>query len=138
MKLIPVLLCVGLTGLLVGCASVDSRIRKGQVDFDRWPAEVQAAIRAERVEVGFTPEQVEMALGRPSRVYTRTTAAGEEEIWAYYERKPGFSFGMAVGSGGYQSTAGGVTYDRRYDSLDDATRIVFKDGWVTSVELRKT
>lgn len=138
MKLIPVLLCVGLTGLLVGCASVDSRIRKGQADFDRWPAEVQAAIRAERVEVGFTPEQVEMALGRPSRVYTRTTAAGEEEIWAYYERKPGFSFGMAVGSGGYQGVGGGVTYDKRYDSLDDATRIVFKDGKVSTIELRKS
>lgn len=138
MKLLPALLCVGLVVGWAGCASVDSRIRKGQADFDRWPAGVQAAIREQRVEVGFTPPQVEMALGRPSRVYTRTTAAGEEEIWAYYDRKPGFSFGMAMGSGGYSGVGGGVIYDQRYDSLDDATRVVFKDGHVTTVELRKT
>lgn len=122
--------------LLAGCATVDSRIRKHQAAFDSWPAQVQATIRAERVDLGFTPEQVRVALGDPDRVFMRKTKEGEAEVWAYYDRGPRFSLGLGVGSGGYSSVGGGVVYDRQYDRIDDAVRVVFEGGVVTAVEAR--
>lgn len=123
--------------LLSGCATVDSRIRKHQAAFDSWPASVQAMVRAEKVDIGFTPEQVRVALGEPDRIFTRKSSEGEAEVWAYYDRGPRFSLGLGVGSGGYSSVGGGVVYDRQYDRIDDAVRVVFEGGVVTGVEARK-
>jgi hypothetical protein len=124
--------------LLAGCATVDSRIRKHQAVFDSWPANVQAMVRAEKVDLGFTPEQVRVALGDPDRVFSRKSGEGEAEVWAYYDRGPRFSLGLGVGSGGYSSSVGGgVVYDRQYDRIDDAVRVVFEGGVVTAVEARK-
>jgi hypothetical protein len=125
--------------LLAGCATVDSRIRKHQAAFDSWPAQVQATIRAEKVDLGFIPEQVRVALGDPDRVFLRKTSEGEAEVWAYYDRGPRFSIGLGVGSGGYGGSMGrGVVYDRQYDRIDDAVRVVFEGGVVTSVEARQS
>lgn len=122
--------------LLAGCATVETRIRKNQAVFDSWPTQVQAYVRAEKVDLGFTPDQVRVALGEPDRIFERKTEAGEAEVWAYYDRGPRFSFGLGVGTGGYVGSAGGVAYDRQYERLDDATRVVFEGGLVTSVEAR--
>lgn len=133
--LIPLLLSVL---LFSGCASVDSRIRQNQAAFNSWPTQVQATIRAEKVDLGFTPAQVRVALGDPDRIFTRKSSDGEAEVWAYYDRGPRFSLGLGVGSGGYgSSVGGGVVYDRQHDRIDDATRVVFEGGVVTAVEARK-
>ncbi|MCC6416057.1 MAG: hypothetical protein IT582_09115 [Opitutaceae bacterium] len=123
--------------LLAGCETVANRISKNQAVFDAWPAQVQATIRAERVDLGFTPDQVRIALGAPDRVYARKTSAGEAEVWAYFDRRPQFSIGVGMGSGGYGGgLGGGVVYDRQYDRMDDAQRVVFEGGVVTAVEAR--
>lgn len=130
--LIPLLLSAA---VLSGCATVDSRIRKNQAAFDSWPAQVQAFVRAEKVDIGFTPDQVRVALGDPDRIYTRKSNEGEAEVWAYFDHSPRFSIGLGVGSGGYgSSVGGGVAYDRQTERFDDATRVVFEKGAVTSVE----
>ena len=38
---------------------------------------------AGKVDVGSTPEQVQVALGKPDRVYRRQTTQGDLEAWAY-------------------------------------------------------
>lgn len=131
--LLPVML---FSLLLVGCATVDTRIRENQTAFNSWPADVQAKIRAGRVDLGFTPEQVRVALGEPDRMFTRKSSTGEAEVWAYFDNRPRFSFGVGVGSGGYSGAAGGVTYDRTYERMDDAIKVIFEGGVVTSVEAR--
>jgi len=136
MKTLLSLVTLILVAALSGCATVDSRINHNRSAFASWSAEVQAAIRAEKVNLGFTPEQVRMSLGEPNRVYSRMSAEGEAEVWAYYDKKGRFSFGLGVSSGGYHGSSGGVAYDRREDRLDEATRIVLKDGRVISVESR--
>ena len=122
--------------VLVGCASVDTRISRNQTAFDAWPSDVQAKVRQEKVDLGFTPEQVEMALGEPSRIYSRKSEEGEAEIWAYYDLKPKFSIGLGVGSGGYRGAMGGVSTSSQYDRLEDATKIVFEQGEVFALESR--
>jgi len=126
--------------LLGGCATVDSRISRNQVEFNTWPAAVQAKIRTGNVDLGFTREQVGVALGEPDKVYSRKTIDKEQEIWAYFDNRPQFAIGLGVGtglhSGAYTGTMGGVVRDRQRDRLDESTRVVFEAGKVVALEAR--
>lgn len=124
--------------VLAACAGPESRIKKHRAAYDAWPPAVQTAVRDGRAEVGFTREQVETALGRPERVYSRKTADAEQEIWAYGARgaRPSVGLGFGVGSGGFGGGVGlGVGTD---DSAwrDERERVVFAGGVVVSVEKR--
>ena len=137
MKTLLTTLSFGLALIISGCATTESRISKNQAAFDAWPSEVQSSIRAGKVKIGFTTEQVRVALGEPNRVYSRQSAEGESEVWAYFESGPKFSIGVGVGSGGYSGgAAGGARYDRTENRFDEATRVVFTDGLVVSIEER--
>ena len=131
---------VVLTALILiaatGCSSVDSRIKDHQAAFNAAPPVVQTKIRAGQVEVGFTPEQVTMALGTPDRSYTRTTARGTSEIWAYEDRGPAINigFGMMSGAGG-SMIGSGVAIGSGGDRNDDKVRVIFEDGRVAAIEM---
>lgn len=134
----PILFSVLAAVLFTGCQSLDSRISKNQAQFDTWPAEVQQKIRAGRVDIGFTPEQVRVALGEPDRKYSRTTESGSSEVWAYFGGRSGFSLGLGV-SNGYRGGAygAGVGYDTTtYGADDERVRVIFEKGAVASVEAR--
>lgn len=118
---------------LAACSTTSSRIQGKQAEFDRYPAEAQQKIRAGEVGVGFTQEQVRLALGEPSRTYTQQTAAWESEVWAYQDSKPAFSFGLGGYSGGGTSVGGGVGVGTGGNS-DDKVRVTFVGGLVTAVE----
>lgn len=86
-------LATGICGLIAfagaGCATTpQDRIRAKPELFAAFPPEAQEAIRAGRVEPGFTPDMVRMALGEPSVVTTRKTDAGETTIWTYTDAYP--------------------------------------------------
>ena len=121
-----------------GCASPKYRIRRHQAAFDSYPPAVQKEIREGQVEVGFTPEQVEMALGRPDRRYDRKTAAAAQDVWAYGGSvSPRLGLGFGMGSGG---VGGGLGVDTGVDTGfggDERVRVVFQNGVVVSVESRK-
>lgn len=68
---------------LVGCSTPASRIKKNPALFNSFPPEVQTKVSNGQVDVGFTKDMVAMALGRADRTYTRKTAAGSSEVWAY-------------------------------------------------------
>ncbi|MBV8063247.1 MAG: hypothetical protein JOY51_06600 [Nevskia sp.] len=124
-----------LAALLAACASPDSRIRDSQAAFDSYPPAVQQKIRAGQADVGFTPEQARMALGEPDRKFTRTTAAGSSEVWAYRDSGPMFSFGVGGGSfGSHTGVGGGVGVATGGDAPDDKLRLVFVNGAVVSIE----
>ena len=99
---------------------------------------MQAKIRAGRIDVGFTPEMVQVALGDPDRKSTRTTAAGTSEVWAYFDHGPKFSFGVGLGAvNGASAYGGGVAVGNR-DLLDDEIlRVIFDGDRVTAIETRK-
>lgn len=128
--------------LLAGCSTVDSRIARNRDAFNAWPAPVQDRIIQGKVDVGFTPEQVRMALGEPDRVFTRTTADGTTEVWTYREKKPRVSFGVGVGMGsfgGSSGTFGGVGINTGTGYRDDEKLgVVFdRNGQVASIEERQ-
>lgn len=127
-----------LAAALSACQSPQSRIRKNQAAFDAFPPEVQTAIRQGRAEVGFTEQQVLMALGKPGRVYSQKTAASNQEVWEY-----GVGGGPSVGLGfGMSSMGGGSGYGTSVGVASDAvdpraqTRVILESGIVVSVERR--
>lgn len=130
---------LALAALLAACSSPASRIKKDRAAFDSWPPEVQEAVRAGRADVGFTAEQVRVALGRPDRVYSRRTPEAAQEVWGWGGgggARTGLSFGF--GSWGGSSAYGlgvGTGSDGYRD--DDRVRVVFQDGRVVSVESRE-
>lgn len=120
---------------LTGCSSPDSRIKKNQASFNALPAETQAKIRAGKVEVGYTPAMVIMALGEPDRRYLRTSEKGQTEVWAYRDKGPAFSIGLGVGGGGGSTAVGGgIGVSTAGDREEDKIRVLFEAGKVSATE----
>ena len=130
--------CVLIVG---GCSTVDSRIAKNREVFNTWPPAVQDKVVSGQIDIGFTSDQVRVALGEPDRVFTRTTADGTSQIWSYRDRGPRFGFGVGVGMGSFGSrggsfggvsvgTGGGYRDDEKMGVVFDAT------GRVSSIETR--
>jgi hypothetical protein len=116
------------------CATVERRIAASQAAFDAYPPEVQAQIRAEQIAVGFTPEQVEMALGEPDRKTTVTAEDAAGEVWTWSRSVPGV--GIGVGTGSYGGRVGvGTGIGIGHGSTRQDTRVVeFVNGRVTRFE----
>jgi hypothetical protein len=121
---------------LAGCATTPAdRISQNRAAFDSWPAEVQAKVRAGQVGLGFSEEQVLMALGEPDRTIARTTEQGTAIVWAYSHRGPHFSFGLGMaGGGGHTGYGAGVAVNDRPYFSGDAMHVVFMDHKVVSIE----
>ncbi|QYM77780.1 hypothetical protein K0B96_10650 [Horticoccus luteus] len=133
-RILPALL-LGVV-LTAGCSSISTRISSHRAAFDSWPADVRQKVEAGRIDVGFTPEQVTVAMGEPMRKYTRTTKDGAEEVWAYEDRKPRFSVGIGGGSySGGGGVGGGVTVGGGSRG-EDTARVVFANGRVSAIEQR--
>ena len=125
------------TVILAACATPQSRIRKHQAEFDSYPAQVQAAIKQGKVDVGFSAAQVELAVGKADRVYTRKTASASQEIWAYGSHAPNIGVGFGVSSGYYGNYGGGVGIETGAAPREDLFRVVFESGTVVTVEKRE-
>jgi hypothetical protein len=140
MRPIPAILCLASVALLAACSSSpDTRIGKNQAAFNEYPAAVQQKIRTGEVEVGFTQEMVLLALGEPSREFSRQSGSGTAEIWVYHRAGPRFSFGVGVGGAIGRSSSAGVglsTSSGGYDP-EERMRVEFRDGRVTAVEYVK-
>ncbi len=123
-----------------GCATStpQTRISKHRETYSQFPSEVQRKISAGEVDVGFTPEMVRLALGEPSREFSRQTGSGSAEVWVYHSSSPRVSFGFGFGSYGRHSgsSVGIATSTGGYDD-DERMRVEFRDGKVTEIEYRK-
>ena len=123
-----------------GCSTVDSRVAKNRAAFSTWPQAVQDKVAAGKIDVGFTPDQVRVALGDPDRIWSRQTADGMSEVWSYRDRGSRFSFGFGVGMGSYGSRGGsfggiGLQTGPGAYRDDEKMGVVFNSrGVVSSVE----
>jgi hypothetical protein len=123
------------TLIAMGCSTVQSRIAKHRTAFEDWPAAVQEKVRAGQIDLGFTPEQVRVALGEPARTFTRTKSEGTTDVWAYRARPPRFSVGVGLGtSRGSTAYGGGVNVGGGDNRDEDALRVVFAGGRVSTIE----
>ncbi len=69
--------------LLAGCDTPDSRIKSSPDVFARLNPDQQALVKNGQIAVGFDMEAVKLALGDPSHIVIRTTAAGQHQVWHY-------------------------------------------------------
>jgi hypothetical protein len=127
---------------LSGCATVGSRIAKNRAEYETWPLAVREKVAAGQIDLGFTAQQVAVALGEPDRVFTRTTADGTSQVWSYRERGPRFGIGIGVGLGSWSSRRGGsfgtigIGTGGGYQD-DEKLGIVFDEtGRVSAIETR--
>lgn len=129
-----ILILGGLVGL-AGCSSTpESRIRANEAAFASASPEDQQAIRAGEVRVGFTREQVKLALGDPDGVSTRTTEAGTQEVWSYQSKRPRIGIGLGVGGGGGSTSVGGGVGVSTGGEAEPRLRIVFNGDRVSGIE----
>ncbi|HUJ42931.1 MAG TPA: hypothetical protein VLW52_04910 [Opitutaceae bacterium] len=138
----PVAAAVVLAALCIaGCSTPESRIRKNPEVFARLTPAQQDMIRKGQVGIGFTEEMVQLALGEPDQIRTRTDANGVTEIWSYttYEGPDG----MILYRGWYHRYYywGDPLYpyylSYPYRREHEHFRVTFRDGKVISVEERK-
>ncbi len=137
MRVLSVSLLLLLTCFTAGCATStpQSRIDANRAAYAEYPSDVRRNIREGRVEVGYTAEMAEMALGKPGRKLSRRDETNEEsEVWVYYRNRPRLSIGMAVGSGGYRSTSTGISMSTTPDDDMETMRLILRDGHVVAVE----
>ncbi len=125
---------------LCGCQTFPSdRIAADQAGYNAWPADVRANVRAGRIAVGYTEEQVRVALGEPSLKTQAGDPGNLSEVWVYRREAPRFSFGIGgAGMGGHSAVAGGVSASGIKLGLDENGRVLFHNGLVHdfSVQVR--
>jgi outer membrane protein assembly factor BamE (lipoprotein component of BamABCDE complex) len=133
-KLELLVLAAGIV-VLTACSTVESRVQSHQSDFNTWPPPVQQMVKAGQVGVGFTREQVEVALGSPDYTFMRTATDGTYEVWSYRDRGPRFSFGIGMGSFGRSSAVGGGVGVNNIGYAGEHLRVTFdQTGHVSSIE----
>jgi hypothetical protein len=131
--LLPAVVCAL---LFTGCATTPmSRVDANRGLYESWPIEIQEAVSSGRVVKGMTPEQVEMALGKPSKVEQRTAGANGDEIWIYGGGGGGgssilnnTSISLGGGLGGVGIGTGPIGGGRR--SSAEEREVVFANGVV--------
>ena len=118
--------------LALACAGTDSRIAESEDVFDSYPEEVQQKIRAGEIAVGFSEEQVLMALGEPDRRTQVTAEDAAAEVWTWRRSVPG----VGIGSGSRRGRVGigtGVTLGEGARSEDEMV-VELVNGRVTRFE----
>ncbi len=138
--LLPILLLA----LLAGCSTIDKRIEEKSSVFAGLDAATQEKLRKGIVEIGYTPEMVYIALGRPDEKRERVSAEGRELTWIYSTYRQEYA---GTGVAGHRRT---VIYDpaskRSYimwepivtdfyrNEIEDRIRVSFRDGKVSVIE----
>jgi len=81
--------------LLSSCQSISSRIARHQALYDALPEEARSLIDQGQVDLGFNPGMAYMALGHPTRIYTKKQVDRTQEIWSYrqHQSMPSFDYG---------------------------------------------
>jgi hypothetical protein len=122
---------------LAGCATPATRIQQNPAAFDRATPAQQELIKQGKVDIGFTEELVELALGVPDRTRERTDANGKELIWSYvnYETDDGVILYRGWYHRGYWG-APSYAYFADYPSRRERERfrVNFRDGKVVQFE----
>ena len=77
------LLCMVALGFSACSTSPISRIDRDRAKYESWPLDVQEGILASEARKGMTREQVEMALGKPTQIISRSARDGDDEVWVY-------------------------------------------------------
>lgn len=126
--------------LLAGCSTPESRIKENPALFATFPPNVQQNIRQGRIEVGYTPDMVYIALGKADREYARRTEEGTTTVWAYVNTytttdRQRVNTSVRVREGdGYRTVNDDVWVDVQQQHEYEKMRVEFRDGKVIAIE----
>lgn len=117
---------------LAGCATPARRIHSHPQIYAQATPTQQALISKGEIALGFTPEFVRLALGKPNRVTQRTDEKGTETLWHYADYQ-----NNVVVTGGF----GWPFYDPFFSptiivpssATNDRVRVTFRNGVVVAV-----
>jgi hypothetical protein len=134
-------------GFLGGCQSVESRIKEKPEVFAHADLATQEKITQGIIEIGFTEDEVYLALGKPDEKRETRTENGRRTTWSYntyYERPTGTVMT------GYHRTVYYDPYLRAYrmyyrpviadtyvQEKEERIRIVFEEGKASVIEQAK-
>lgn len=112
-----------------------SRIDQNRAKYESWPLDVQDAILAGEARKGMTPEQVEMALGRPTQIVSR----GSDEVWIYRKSAPGAGLldGISIGGGTGGIGVGGAVGTGARRQTPEEQEVVFGKGVVVRSDAKR-
>jgi outer membrane protein assembly factor BamE (lipoprotein component of BamABCDE complex) len=134
------LMLLGLT-ILTGCSTPASRIEQNKELFSTFAPDVQASIRQGKINIGFTRDMVYMALGKPERQYSRTTEAGQSEIWSYVDlysttrrQRIDGPFRIRDPQGGYRTVSDSLWVDVNEQHEYERLRVEFEGNRVRAIE----
>jgi len=144
---IPVILALVAAAALAGCASPATRIKANQQLFASIAPASQELIKQGQIALGFTPDMVMLALGRPDVITRRTDASGTSEIWRWQSVDKGASTfitaGWGWGWGGVSTARGGWGWGGAWGTpiwgwntivtATDYLRVSFRDGRVVEI-----
>lgn len=126
---------------IAGCATPESRIKEKPEVFNNFPPDVQSKVRTGQVDIGFSKDMVYIALGKPDREYTRTTADGTFEVWSYTatyatteRQRITADFRIVDPQGGFRTTRDTVWADVDVSHEYEKLRLEFKDDVVSAIE----
>jgi hypothetical protein len=146
-RLLTTFMLAASLGFLVGCQTVDSRIKEKPDVFAKLDAATQDKVKQGIIELGYSEDVVYLALGAPDRKRESVSANGKSVTWiynTYYDRYDGGVYA------GYHRSVYFDPYLRAYrmyyrpvfadtyvEEKEERIRIVFKDGKAAVIEQTK-
>ncbi|HEU0197369.1 MAG TPA: hypothetical protein VFQ88_09180 [Nevskiaceae bacterium] len=135
MRLSTTVAAIAVAMALAGCATPARRIKAHPQVYARATLQQQALISKGRIAIGFTPDFVRLAIGKPDRVTQRTTAAGTDTVWHYLDERSdvtyvgGFGFPLSPFFGPFFQP--GILIAPA--AAGDRLRVTFRNGRVTAI-----
>lgn len=114
-----------------------SRIDSNRALYESWPIEIQEAVLNKQVKVGMTPEMVQMAVGKPTEVVTRSVQSHDDEVWVYRTGGGGGGLlsGVSIGGGAGGVSVGGSSSGGS-SSYPEEHEVVFRNGVVARTDFK--
>lgn len=74
---------VGCCFLLAACSTPQTRIEKDPASYAKFPPDVQASVKQGKIGLGYTPDMVYVAWGKPENKKQIVEANSKKEVWIY-------------------------------------------------------
>lgn len=146
-RLLRTLLLASSLGFIGGCQSVESRIKEKPEVFAQADLATKEKITQGIIEIGFTEDQVYLALGKPDQKRESKNESGSRVTWiynTYYDRYDGRAFAGYHRSvyfdpylHAYRMYYRPVMADTYVQEKEERIRIVFINGKATNIEQTK-
>ncbi|HEY4302354.1 MAG TPA: hypothetical protein VGM73_15890 [Candidatus Didemnitutus sp.] len=121
--------------VLAACSTPSSRIASNRAAFDQMSPDARRLIEAGRIDIGFSPEMVTLALGEPAHRFMRKSTTGDTEVWVYHDNKPEISIGIGgVSAGRHSAVGGGLGISSGGYDPDEKLRVEFSGGKVVTID----